>query len=439
MNPIIQNVITSLEGLSAAITNAYPNDNTLQEIVGWTCPPLNRNDLASQSQSLSNDLKNLGDQKIDDTLVNKLQRIPPAITAFQTYTLPYLFNGNGQAAYPVYFSLIEWISLTIKPLFTWEALQDNKAMPPQLIKRLKSIQAELNNISTDKTEIEERINLINNAVETAESLPADLESLKEARLKIDKFSTDSAELYGKIDNYFQETLTVSKLINKKREEADRLVQQCEEAYKITTTKGLAAAFDQRAKRLTQSMWIWVTVLIISLALGSYIGSNRIASLSKAINVSNPEWGIIWMHIILSLLSIGAPIWLAWLATKQINQRFRLSEDYAFKASVAKAYEGYRKEAARIDIAFEARLFSSALSRLEEAPLRLVETDPHGSPWHELFSSPAFQKAINTIPEFKDTFIKIAKNGVDKFKAKIEEPVHKNGNVVTGEENEERSV
>ena len=121
-----------------------------------------------------------------------------------------------------------------------------------------------------------------------------------------------------------------------------------------------------------------------------------------------------MHIMLSLLSVGAPLWFAWLATKQIGQRFKLAEDYGFKASVAKAYEGYRKEAARIDEAFEARLFSSALTRLEEAPLRLIEETSHGSPWHELISSKSFQKALDTVPELKDTFIEISKKGMKKI-------------------------
>ena len=47
------------------------------------------------------------------------------------------------------------------------------------------------------------------------------------------------------------------------------------------------------------------------------------------------------------------------------------------------YEGYRSEAERIDKDLERRLFSSALDRLEEAPLRLVEVESHGSPFHEL--------------------------------------------------------
>lgn len=78
---------------------------------------------------------------------------------------------------------------------------------------------------------------------------------------------------------------------------------------------------------------------------------------------------------------------------------------------AKAYEGYRKEAARLDEAFEARLFSSALSRLEEAPLRLVENTTHGSPWHELISSDAFRGAMESVPELRAKFIEIAKASI----------------------------
>jgi hypothetical protein len=98
--------------------------------------------------------------------------------------------------------------------------------------------------------------------------------------------------------------------------------------------------------------------------------------------------------------VGAPVWFSWLATKQIGQRFRLAEDYAFKASVAKAYEGYKLEATRLDPNFEKRLFASALTRLDEAPLRLVETGSPGSPWHELIDSHAFKQALEIVPELK---------------------------------------
>ena len=118
-----------------------------------------------------------------------------------------------------------------------------------------------------------------------------------------------------------------------------------------------------------------------------------------------------MQAVLSLLSVGAPLWFAWLATKQIGQRFRLAEDYAFKASVAKAYEGYRKEAARIDPAFEHRLFGSALTRLDEAPLRLVETGTHGSPWHELANSEAVRRTFDAAPDIRDKFTALLRDAI----------------------------
>jgi hypothetical protein len=61
--------------------------------------------------------------------------------------------------------------------------------------------------------------------------------------------------------------------------------------------------------------------------------------------------------------------------------------------------GFRGEAASIDKDMEAKLMLSALTRLDELPLRLVETDNHGSPWQELASSPSVKNAIQSVPEF----------------------------------------
>lgn len=108
-----------------------------------------------------------------------------------------------------------------------------------------------------------------------------------------------------------------------------------------------------------------------------------------------------INFIMAILSIGAPVWFSWLATKQIGQRFKLSEDYAFKASVSRAYEGFRKETARFDKDMEAKLLNSALTRLDELPLRLIETESHGSPWHELVSSNVVKQAISKIPSFPE--------------------------------------
>jgi hypothetical protein len=417
MHATIQIVCESLDKLHNSILEVPFTESTLTESFGWSSPALNKHDLSIIPRRLSYKLRIADINTLDEDLKEQIEIIPDRINLFILHSLPQLFTSNSVHAASVYMSLMEWISLTIDPLFSWQTLGDNKAMPAQLARRLRGIQIELDNLVPNKELLESQIKLIKEATETAESLPADLETLKHARAEINHFSSTSAELYGKIDTYFKDIEGTASKVREKSIEADALVKQCQEAYRITTSVGLAGAFDQRANRLSVSMWIWVGGLLLALGLGAWIGAHRVGLLTELIKSPNPQWGGIWIHLVLSILSISAPIWFAWLATKQINQRFRLSEDYAFKASVAKAYEGYRREAARIDVAFEARLFSSTLSRLEEAPLRLVESDPHGSPWHELFSSVGFQTALNTIPELKDQFISLAKNGVSRTGAK----------------------
>jgi hypothetical protein len=126
-------------------------------------------------------------------------------------------------------------------------------------------------------------------------------------------------------------------------------------------------------------------------------------------------------MLFAMLGIGAPLWFAWLATKQIGQRFRLAEDYAFKASVAKAYEGYKKQAALYDEEFSSRLFASALTRLEEAPLRLVEQDSHGSPWHEVMRSDVCKQAMSTIPQFREKVAELARQALEAASSKKTKP------------------
>ncbi|MDY6461734.1 hypothetical protein [Acinetobacter faecalis] len=189
-------------------------------------------------------------------------------------------------------------------------------------------------------------------------------------------------------NSVEEHLKSIRIFN---EEAQNLVIKCEDAYRVTTTRGLALAFDERASDLKKSMRLWVGGLLLALCVGAWIGHERIELLTTSLSSPNLNWGIIWIQIILSLTSVVAPLWFAWLATKQISQRFKLAEDYDFKASVAKAYEGYKKEAIKFDSDFETRLFNVALTRLEEAPLRLMDSVNHGSPTHEVVEKTGLNK------------------------------------------------
>lgn len=404
MHQSLKNICDSLDQLAENISSSWTGEVLLSAHFGWSFPAIKKEELASVATNLADRIRKIDINELEEEEVLILENIPNRLSEFSRNTVQYFYNGNGAQAIPVYFSMIGYINSVVDNIFGWQQLNDNKAMPTQLANRLRSIKSQIDGLIPDQSILSSQIQLINNAVESAESLPTDLQSLKDAREKVDKNRSEAAELYGKIDDYHQKSRTISETLSQLETEAKQIVAQCEEAYRVTTSVGLAAAFDERAKRSERAMVAWVVGLLIALAYGSCVGASRIALMTEVLKTTEPQWGIIGLHIVLSLLSIGAPLWFAWLATKQINQHFRLSEDYAFKASISKAYEGYRREAARLDEVFAAQLFSSALSRLDEAPLRLVEKDTHGSPWHELLSTPSFKKAVGQIPELKKDFL-----------------------------------
>lgn len=411
MHKDLEALCLSLETLSKSVLDGWAGDQTFLETWGWNCPAVTRHDMSGVALQLAQEIRDSKTEQIDKSILTVVLDYPRRLTLLQAQTVPQFWGSNCGPATAVYLSSLNALRQSLLPLLSWQVIPDTKAMPVALARKLRSLQLEIDQIIPNKDKLISQISEIQEAHTVAESLPLDLEALKEARDRVVRLADESAVSAEKTKSASSDAADklISTIIS--QESAQKLVDQCEEAYRITTTKGLAGAFDQRANRLSLSMLGWVFGLLCALSIGSLIGSQRIELLSKAISETQLNWGVIALQVVLSLLSVGAPVWFAWISTKQIGQRFRLAEDYAFKASVAKAYEGYRKEAARIDPAFEARLFSSALTRLEEAPLRLVEQETHGSPYHEFFASPQFQNALSTFIDLKNKSLELTKQGV----------------------------
>ena len=163
-------------------------------------------------------------------------------------------------------------------------------MPPALNRRLRGIQTELDNLIPNKDDLSQQIDLIKEATEAAESLPTDLQSLKEARIKVSEIHEDSSFDRKKITEHKASVEAQLKSINELHEQAKKLIENCEDAYRITTTKGLASAFDQRAKDLKNSMRLWVGGLLFALAVGAWIGHERIQILTSSLLSQNLNWG-----------------------------------------------------------------------------------------------------------------------------------------------------
>ncbi len=263
------------------------------------------------------------------------------------------------------------------------------------------MESRLNGLEPRTTTLTAMVERIENAHNAADQLPTDLESLTEARQQMTQLVQDAIKDKGHLLSVREQANNIETQLKNCVVNANTALERCETAYSASTSVGLAAAFSERSSSLSKSMWLWVSGLIAALAGGSYFGSSQLQSLSKLFQAPDTSTAVIVLNLLLSLLSVGAPIWFAWLATKQIGQRFRLAEDYAFKASVSRAYEGFRRETARFDKDMEARLLNSALSRFDELPLRLVDPDSHGSPWHELATSDTVKQAMKAVPGFAE--------------------------------------
>lgn len=450
MHEDIQTICEALDRLAGAVVTTFPHktDQLFTDYWNWQVPSMTRLDLSWVVQSIADDLRLVDPESYPDALKSWMRQVPVRIAFLQTTTLPNAYGGNLQG-FPSFLDTLRHIREKLMPAVGWLPVPAKASLPVPLVRRVAAARRRVEELESAIPDLTVKVTAINAAHLVAENLEVDLQALAEAREAVERTAKESDLNSAKAELSASQSATALETMQKRaeatwdyvqreteaalseaekkakfsmdkmekhEETAQKLIAQCEDAYHITTTKGLAGAFDQRAASLAWSMRGWVAGLATALTAGSWVGATRLSTLASVLTETTPNWPVIVSHIVLSALGVGAPLWFSWLATKQIGQRFRLSEDYAFKASVAKAYEGYRKEAAMLDPEFQATLFRSALTRLDEAPLRLVEAEQHGSPWAEMFSSDVVKNAFKIAPDLPARIMSLVNDTIQQAKS-----------------------
>lgn len=413
MSELLQPVIEQLDAIIDNLKNSITTASAFNVSSGnWSFPGITRDELITRVDDLR---KLINDAEVPSAESEKyITSIVERLIFIRNHTIPQLASNAG-AVVPALLITLDSIERGLSPL-----LKDTKALAlknSQAVKKttnqVRSIETRLKALTPRTKSLEDMVSRIERAYDAADQLPTDLETLAEAQSNVkgilDRATTDKI----KIEELLKTIEDLEKGLRDKSKEAEEVLQKCVSAYSSATSLGLAAAFSERSKALDWSMWGWVGGLVISLIIGGFFGSYQLHNLAQELNNPQAHSLNIGINLVLSILSVGGPVWFAWLATKQIGQRFRLSEDYAFKASISRAYEGYRREAARIDESLEKQLLGSALARLDEQPLRLVESDSFGSPWHELLSSELVKDAVKTVPGFVEKVTSMASSALQK--------------------------
>ncbi|HCV70536.1 MAG TPA: hypothetical protein DHE23_01625 [Agrobacterium sp.] len=289
-------------------------------------------------------------------------------------------------------------------------MNDKALIPKSLATRIRALEARLLDFEPRSAEIGRKITEIDQAHEAAERLPEDMAELRRKRSQLDDIMAEALDLLkstsdcaNSMAKLADESIQHATEIKDMKTQAEGLITKSESALRGATGVGLSGSFKSRKLGLSVAAGAWVAGLVGALFATYLVGSERVATLQKLItNDSRPD--IIWMNLLLAILGVGGPIWFAWVATKQIVTTLKLAEDYAFKAAVSMAYEGYRNEATQIDPLLRHRLFASALDRLEEAPIRLMDKEIHGSPLQEILSNPAIRKSLESIPGISEKIL-----------------------------------
>lgn len=410
----------SVEGLHKDIDdligkNGYSSDMNFVEIFGWNAAPLTFNMILESIDFLHDqilEIIKLGKTEESDLFNSQIDQYIKAIEVFRKTSLGHLLSSNSQIITSNLISLIDAISYVLTPKLNWSGIQDRGLLPQKIHRRLKNFQAQIDEMEPLTGSLKEKIELINSAHSTAENLPMEMQDIIDLRkeLQLAKEATLKEKLQA--EQFGDQIKNIHTRLQASEHQADLTIQKAEEAYRTSTSKGLAQAFTDKAKSLNFSIIFWGIGLFIALGTIALLSYLKVAKFNELLTSTTINWGAVSLNIIFSILSVAAPLWFSWLATKQINKRFTLAEDYAYKASVAMAYEGYRREAERFDASLQAKLFDAAVSRLEEHPLRLLSDKDHSSPLNELLQTGLGKNISDIIPDAKDRVGKIIDHAID---------------------------
>lgn len=410
MHPILNDIQKQLEEILTQLGRDIPEGSAIGVAhQNWSFPALSRSELGDEVLSIidlinENDTDELGDHA--ELIADYIKRLE----FLRNHNIAQIW-GNAAQAIPAFLFTLKGLNDALKPILRKDFQAEASQKFKQVSNQLRGMEARLKGLEPRTGSLSTMVERIEQAYHAADQLPADLELLTESREKIFRTLSSSELDKNQISRILEEVSELKIQLENSAADAKGVVEKCQTAYSAATSVGLAAAFSERSETLSKSMWVWVVGLILALSIGSFFGSHRLIALADLLNTPNVSTSLIILNLLFTLLSVGPAIWFSWLSTKQIGQRFRLSEDYAFKASISRAYEGFRREAARFDKEMEAKLLTSALTRLDELPLRVMEKESYGSPWHELASSDSIKKALNAIPGFTEQVKDLANKAV----------------------------
>ncbi|MGE3341209.1 MAG: hypothetical protein AB7J46_04825 [Candidatus Altimarinota bacterium] len=291
------------------------------------------------------------------------------------------------------------------------------------INLIRDIYTELLGDEEDENDLgikEELDNLLQEFHSTKEKIESAEKELFGYEKKTDEGEKHVDGLMEKIKNFFE--------IQKKKyaETYDKIEN---ELLAGATTVGLSKAYTDKAASYTGPNILWLigfflSITVIIVILG--ISLNDVQKIYFKIPVDNSESTVesilntdklleyLIIKLVINIGIISSLIWVASFTGKRYSQNKRLSEEYSYKATFAKSFEGYRKRAEEIDQVNDNSVLSEKLmDKMIEIsafnPVQTMESKSHkeGHPTIKILenslakSIETIEKSVNIIDKMKN--------------------------------------
>jgi len=168
------------------------------------------------------------------------------------------------------------------------------------------------------------------------------------------------------------------------------------------TSSLGGAFQKKADNAKKLDLAWLVVLLIGIGSIICLGYLRYPVMTELIR-ERAEIPYLSFQMLVSVFSLSGPIWLSWVATRRLANTFAISEDYAYKAAIAQAYQGYRDSVKDADPLMQQRLFATVVTQLDANPVRFLSDVHPASPLQDLLQQKWMEDALKD-STFKQKFI-----------------------------------
>ncbi|MEQ8715953.1 MAG: hypothetical protein RIC80_23265 [Cyclobacteriaceae bacterium] len=210
-------------------------------------------------------------------------------------------------------------------------------------------------ISLLKSELNDITDLYNDFVKKpSTAVLSKAEKLNETFEKVNEYSSEIAEVEDNVKEF--ETKIFGKTtddkdslkfkLNSLKSEHEKLHEEWEEKFETlsikiegllpgATSTGLAKSYFDQKNSYRWPNFIWSSVFTITMVGMVYYAIQTVSA--------SQDIGSAFMNILSRAPFFIPTIWLALFASKQQSQNRRLEQEYAFKESLSKSYDGYKRE------------------------------------------------------------------------------------------------